>query len=72
MVLIIGKSFLCFKNEIKKMKAREASARFLTQYGVESGGGGVIQTKFEYDTENDIRAVAKGGYWGCGSPPRFQ
>ena len=44
------------------MKAREASARFLTQYGVEpGGGGGVIQRKFEYDTEKDIRAVAKGG-----------
>ena len=34
-----------------KIKAREASARFLTQYGVEPG---VIQTIFEeYDTEND-------------------
>ena len=38
-----------------KIKARKASARFLTQYGVEPGGGGVIQTIFEeYDTENDI------------------
>ena len=38
-----------------KIKAREASARFLTQYGVEPGGGGVIQTIFEeYNTENDI------------------
>ena len=39
-----------------KIKAREASARCLTQYGVEpGGGGGVIQTIFEeYDTENDI------------------
>ena len=40
-----------------KIKAREASARFLTQYGVEpgGGGGGVIQTIFEeYNTENDI------------------
>ena len=38
-----------------KITAREASARFLTQYGVEAGGGGVIQTIFEeYNTENDI------------------
>ena len=37
-----------------KIKARETSARFLTQYGVEPGGG-VIQTIFEeYNTENDI------------------
>ena len=37
-----------------KIKAREASARFLTQYDVEPGGGWVIQTIFEeYDTEND-------------------
>ena len=37
-----------------KIKATEASARFLTQYGVEPGGG-VIQTIYEeYNTENDI------------------
>ena len=37
-----------------KIKAREASARLLTQYSVEPGGG-VIQTIFEeYNTENDI------------------
>ena len=40
-----------------QITARLASARFLTQYSVEpgGGGGGVIQTIFEeYNTENDI------------------
>ena len=51
-------SLLCRGFNTAKIKAREASARFLTQYGVEPGGGGgdgVIQTIFqECDTENDI------------------
>ena len=38
-----------------KIKAKEASARFLTRYGVKPGEGEVIQTIFEeYYTENDI------------------